>query len=118
MRSSTRSSEISRSTTNDYIRDAVRRKRPFLAHHDGRSLTVFATWLVEARILGADPLAGVKVPPQPNTRRKPFKDVDVPLIIRTAAESAAGERDVAIVVLALATGLRLDELRNLNWPEE
>lgn len=53
---------------NDYIRDAVRRKRPFLAHQDGRSLTIFAEWLVEAKILSVTPLAGVKVPPQPNTR--------------------------------------------------
>ncbi|HVR88914.1 MAG TPA: hypothetical protein VHG53_05140 [Candidatus Limnocylindria bacterium] len=81
----------------------------------GRALRVFSAWLVEARILHEDPLAGVKVPPQPNTRRKPFKDFDVPLIIRTAAQSGCGERDVAIVVLALATGLRLNELRSLQW---
>ncbi len=60
----------------------------------------------------------MKVPPQPNTRRKPFKDLDVPLIIRTAEQSGCGERDVAIVVLALATGLRLNELRSLQWPED
>jgi integrase len=110
--------DLTADTVNDYILDAVRRKRRFLAHHDGRALRVFSAWLVEARILLADPLAGVKVPPQPNTRRKPFKDLDVPLIIRTAEQSGCGERDVAIVVLALATGLRLNELRNLQWPED
>ena len=82
------------------------------------SLTIFAEWLVEANILSVNPLAGVKVPPQPNTRRKPFKDVDVPLIIRTAEQSGCGERDVAIVVLALATGLRLNELRSIQWPDD
>jgi integrase len=103
---------------NDYILATVRRKRRHMAHHDGRSLSIFSAWLVEARIITADPLAGVKVPPQPNTRRKPFKDLDVPLIIRTAEGSGCGERDVAIVVLALATGLRLNELRSLQWPED
>ncbi len=29
-----------------------------------------------------------------------------------------GERDVAIVVLALATGLRLNELRRIQWPDD
>lgn len=110
--------DLTAESANDYIRDAVRRKRRFLAHHDGRSLTIFAEWLVEANILSVNPLAGVKVPPQPNTRRKPFKDVDVPLIIRTAEQSGCGERDVAIVVLALATGLRLNELRSIQWPDD
>ena len=103
---------------NDYISGALARRRRFLAHHDGRALMILSTWLVEARILATDPLAGVKVPPQPNTRRKPFRDVDVPLIIRTAERGGCGDRDVAIVVLALATGLRLNELRSLHWPED
>ena len=111
-------SDLTAAGTNDYILDALRRKRRFLAHHDGRALRVFSAWLVEARILEDDPLAGVKVPPQPNTRRKPFQDLDVPLIIRTAAQSGCGERDVAIIVLALATGLRLNELRSLEWPQD
>jgi len=110
--------DLTAAAANDYILDAIRRKRRHLAHHDGRSLCVFSAWLVEARIVQDDPLAGVKVPPQPNTRRKPFKDLDVPLIIRTAAATGCGERDVAIVVLALATGLRLNELRTLEWPED
>ncbi len=36
---------------------AVRRKRPFLAHHDDRSVTIFAEWLVQAKILSVNPLA-------------------------------------------------------------
>lgn len=110
--------DLTANAVNDYILDALRRKRRFLAHHDGRSLCLFSAWLVEARILQEDPLAGVKVPSQPNTRRKPFTDLDVPLIIRTAEGSGCGQRDVAIVVLALATGLRLNELRSLQWPED
>lgn len=110
--------DLTAEAANDYILDALRRKRRFLAHHDGRSLCVFSAWLVEARILVEDPLAGVKVPAQPNTRRQPFRDLDVPIIVRTAAATGCGERDVAIVVLALATGLRLNELRALQWPED
>lgn len=110
--------DLTAAAANDYILEALRRKRRHLAHHDGRALRVFSAWLVESRILTADPLDGVKVPPQPNTRRQAFKDLDVPLIVRTAAASGCGERDVAIVVLALATGLRLSELRALQWPED
>lgn len=103
---------------NEYISDAISRRHPFVAHHDGRALTILSAWLVEARILRDDPLAGVKVPPQPSKRRQPFRDVDVPLIIRTAERTGCAERDVAIVVLALATGLRLNELRELHWPDD
>ena len=110
--------DLSADNANDYIRDALNRGKRFLAHHDGRALTIFTAWLVEARILREDPLAGVKVPSQPSTRRKPFTDLDVPLIIRTAEKSGCGDRDVAIVVLAISSGLRLNELRSLQWPDD
>ncbi|TMC43891.1 MAG: site-specific integrase [Chloroflexi bacterium] len=103
---------------NRYIDSLVRRKRKTTAHHDGRALAIFSEWCVEARIFPADPLAGFKVPKQPNNRRRPFQDEDVPLIRKAARDSDMGERDETIVVVAIACGLRKDELRNLQYPED
>ena len=90
----------------------------FVAHHDGVAAKQMAKWLVEARILAANPLDGVKVPKQPTKARAPFKDDEVRLILKVARESAQSERDEAILAVALACGLRLDELRRLQWPAD
>lgn len=90
----------------------------FVAHHDGVAAKQMAKWLVEARILAANPLDGVKVPKQPNSARAPFKDDEVRLILKAARESAQSERDEAILAVAFACGLRLDELRRLQWPSD
>ena len=60
--------DLTANAVNDYIRDAIRRKRRFLAHHNGRALRVFSAWLVEANLLREDPLASVKVPNRNPTR--------------------------------------------------
>ncbi len=46
--------DLTANALDDYILDAIRRKRRFLAHHDGRAPRVFSAWLVEARILLED----------------------------------------------------------------
>lgn len=110
--------DLTLADANEYIDSLTRRRRRTIAHHDARALAIFSAWCVAARILALDPLAGFTVPKQPSTRRQPFQDADIPLIRKAARETGCGERDEAIVVVALACGLRKEELRNLTWPED
>lgn len=103
---------------NAYVASLLRRKRKTTAHHDGRALANFTELCVEAHILPTDPLAGFRVPKQPNHRRQPFQDSDIPVIRKVARDSGMGEPDETIVVVALACAPRKDELRSLHWPED
>ncbi|MEP6762397.1 MAG: tyrosine-type recombinase/integrase, partial [Sporichthyaceae bacterium] len=103
---------------NAYITSLSRRKRKTMAHHDARAIVLFTQWCVEARVFERNPLAGLVVPKQPNNRRQPFADEDVRLICKTARATGCGERDEAIVVTAIACGLRKEELRQLYWPDD
>ncbi len=109
---------LSLSDANAYIEALTLRRRRTMAHHDARALAIFSEWCVAARILQNDPLAGFVVPKQPNVRRQPFRDADIPLIRRAARDTDCGERDEAIIVVAIACGLRKEELRNLAWPDD
>lgn len=111
-------SVVGATNVNAYVADAIKRRRKFLAHHDARALRLFSAWLVRARIFPVDPLSGVEVPRQPATRRQPFTVADFDLIRHAARNSGLGDRDEAIIVVAVGCGLRLDEMRNLMWPED
>jgi site-specific recombinase XerD len=111
-------SALTARNANAYIADCLKRKRKFLAHHDARSLRLFAAWLVRANVFVVDPLSGVEVPHQPKRRRKPFTTDEVALIRETARQSGMGDRDEAIVVTGLGCGVRLDEMCNLEWPQD
>lgn len=89
-----------------------------MAHHDASAIVLFTQWCIEARVFERNPLAGLVVPKQPNNRRQPFADEDVRLICKTARATGCGERDEAIVVTAIACGLRKEELRQLYWPDD
>jgi integrase/recombinase XerD len=89
-----------------------------IAHHDGGAAKRLAAWAVTATILGENPLAALSVPQQPKRRRKPFLDEEIPVILAAARASQHSERDVTIISLALACGLRKDELRGLRWPDD
>jgi integrase/recombinase XerD len=103
---------------NAYLDKQVAAGHRTIAHHDGGAAKRLAAWAVIAKILTENPLAALSVPTQPKRRRKPFKDAEVPLIIEAARASRNPERDVAIMTLVIACGLRKDELRNLQWPDD
>ncbi len=88
------------------------------AHHDGGTARRFADWLVRAKILIDDPLETITIPKQPKRRRAPFTDDQVPLILAATRGGQQPERDVTIVAIALCCGLRKDEIRQLNWPDD
>lgn len=103
---------------NSYLDGQITAGHSTIAHHDGGAAKRLAAWTVTAKILTENPLAALSVPAQPKRRRKPFLDAEVPLIIDAARASSNSERDVTIIVLALACALRKDELRNLRWPDD
>lgn len=103
---------------NAYLAEKIDAGHSTLAHHDGGLAKRLAAWLVQAKILAHDPLAGLAVPAQPKRRRKPFSDDEVPAILDAARASQHSERDVTIVALALACGLRKDEIRALRYPDD
>jgi integrase len=90
----------------------------YTAHHDAVAAKQLGQWLVTARILSEDPVATVHVPKQPKKGRPPFTDDQVRLIRAAAKDSPQSERDELAVVIALACGLRLDELRRIQWPDD
>jgi integrase len=111
-------SDFTAELVNAYLADKLAAGTFTLAHHDARAAKLLASWLVSARILDVDPLEQVVVPRQPKHRRKPFTDVQVPVILEAARVSQHSERDVTIVAVALACGLRKDEIRALRWPDD
>lgn len=110
--------ELTPVNTTRYVQECQARGKRHMASHDAVVLCLFARWLVEAGRLADDPLAGYKAPTQPKTRRQPFRDEDLPLIVQAAQRGRLGARNAAVVVLALASGLRLGELHALRWPED
>ncbi len=103
---------------NDILAEHLEAGHATIAHHDGGAAKRLAAWTVAAKILTANPLSGLTVPTQPKRRRKPFDDADVPLILAAARASQHSERDETIVSIALACGLRKDEIHNLAWPAD
>ncbi|HEY8861017.1 MAG TPA: tyrosine-type recombinase/integrase [Candidatus Limnocylindria bacterium] len=90
----------------------------FMARGDTAALKSLAKWMVKAGILQADPLAAVITPKVPRSRARPLDDRLIPQLLKVASETTMGARDRAIVALALSTGARPNELRQLRYPED
>jgi integrase len=104
--------ELTADNVNDFL--AANANHRTMARNDAIALRQLAQWAVKAGIFPLNPLATVELPKGHGTRRKPFTDAEVQVIIKTAAESRTGLRDQAIVVLGLATALRPAELWQLQ----
>lgn len=102
----------------EHIARKLREGKRHTAHHDGVAAKQLGQWLVNSRVLERDPIERVRVPKQPKKGRPPFTDDQVRLIRAAAKDSPQSERDELIVVIALACGLRLDELRRIQWPDD
>ncbi len=99
-----------------------RRKAPFAARYAAAVLKAFATWLAENQYLtgplGGSVLAAVKTP-RVDRRREAYTDQDVDTMIRVlnSGSNRSRARDKAAVLTLLATGLRLNELRELSYAD-
>ena len=106
---------------NRYVAEKMRTHPP-AARLAAATLRAFASWLHSAGITptpdGRHVLATVRIP-RVNRERSPFSDREYELVIRTisSASHRTRARDRAVVLTLLATGLRLNELRELRLPD-
>lgn len=108
--------DLDSAVVNQYLAERQRVSR-FTARAAAAVLKAMATWLAEAGIRhigGRSVLAGVRTPSVPQDVRRPLSDTDVEQVLRAAKGGRNGERDFALVMLALDCGLRLNELRELR----
>ena len=97
----------------------LRHGSPSRARYAAAILKSFASWLAAmsylATPLGGSVLSGVKTP-RVDRRREPYTDDEVRRMIKVLGENERGARarDKAVVLTLVATGLRLNELRELR----
>jgi site-specific recombinase XerD len=85
---------------------------PFRARGACTSLKRLGHWLVEENVLTESPLDRIKKTTEPEGVRQPLTDRELETIRFAAGRS--GTRDHALVVFLAATGLRLNEARELR----
>lgn len=79
-----------------------------------RTVRAFGSWVTREFELPASPLAGLPVPRVPQVLVASLREDDLRALLRATDTSAHPERDRAIVLLLLDTGLRLAEAAGLR----
>jgi site-specific recombinase XerD len=79
-----------------------------------RSLRAFASWLKSEFDLDRHPLQGLKTPRVPHTLIHSLRDSDVRALLTAAGQGRFGERDTAVLLVLLDSGIRLSELTGLH----
>ena len=79
-----------------------------------RSLRAFATWVQAEFELDRHPLQGLKTPRVPHTLIHSLRDSDVRALISAAGQGPFGDRDTAVLLVMLDSGMRLSELVGLR----
>lgn len=108
--------DVDPNVVNQYLAER-RRTSPYVARGACMSLKAFGSWLARLQIRhdrGRSLLAEVRAPKVPQDVRRPLSDADVELVLKAAQEGRHAERDYALLVLALDSGLRLGELCGLS----
>lgn len=78
-------------------------------------LRAFFNWCAAEGRLPASPMERVPAPKDPGDEVQPFADEEVARLLRAAGQTRQGERDRAIVLVLLDTGLRAQELCDLQY---
>jgi len=113
--------DLSPTTVQRFIAER-RRRAPFAARYAGAVLKAFGTWLANNQYLtgplGGSVLATVKVP-RVDRRREALSDKDVEVMLRVLrdGDNRNAARDRAVILTFLATGLRLNELREVRMTD-
>src|SRR5207244_11076733 len=79
-----------------------------------RSLRAFASWVQVEFDLDRHPLQGLKTPRVPRTLIHSLRDSDVRALLTAAGRGPFGERDTAVLLVLLDSGMRLSELTGLK----
>lgn len=93
--------------------NARRTVRPSTVHTYYRCLRAFVNFSVAEGLLDETPLRNVKPPRVPNDQVAPFTAEQVQALVDAARRTRAAERDVALVLMLVDTGVRVSELCGL-----
>jgi site-specific recombinase XerD len=93
---------------------ARRASRPSTVHTLFRCLRAFSNFCVAEGLLDETPLKNIKPPRVPNDQVQPLSPEQVQALVDAARRSRAPERDVALVLLLVDTGLRVSEACSLT----
>jgi site-specific recombinase XerD len=96
---------------------AKREARPATVHAYFRILRAFANFCVAEGLLGETPLRNVKAPRVPNDQIQPLSPEEVQALIDAARRTRAPERDVAVILMLVDTGMRASELMGLRMTD-
>ncbi len=107
-----------------YLAGKIKAGRASVARNDAIALKTFSRWLHDHGITPTDTLAAIRVPKPLRRGRPPYADHEIQAILKSTDRWAQDGnirqpyRDRAIVLLALDSGMRLDELRRLEYPRD
>ena len=79
-----------------------------------RTLKAFGAWLAAEYELEFHPLRGLRTPRVPQVLIRSLREPDLLRLIEAAARSRAPERDLAIILFMVDTGLRVSEVAGLS----
>jgi len=87
-----------------------------------RSVRAFWSWLLEEEIIDSNPFSKLKIPKPPRKVIATFSPNQIKSLLSAMSDSAEGYRGTVIVLTLLDTGLRVNELINLQmenvWLED
>jgi len=79
-----------------------------------RTIKAFGTWTAAELDLPANPVRGVPIPRVPDQLVPSLRDHEIARLIQAASESRHPQRDLALVLLMIDTGIRLSEVAALR----
>lgn len=79
-----------------------------------RSLRAFGSWIQSEFELDRHPLQGLKTPRVPRTLIHSLRDSDVRALLAAAGQGPCGDRDAALLLVMLDSGIRLSEVSGLH----
>jgi len=91
--------------------------RPVSQHAAARSIRAWLNFCVREELLDLSPMRNVQMPKRGSEILPAFTREDVDAMLRACQDSAYPERDAALVLVMLDSGLRAAELLALDWPD-
>jgi len=108
--------DVDPNVVNQYVAER-RRGSIWVARLAAATLKAFGSWLATSGILhdrGRSALAEIRTPKVPQDVRRALTDAEVDAVLKAAKDGRYPERDYALLMLMLDTGVRLNEARCLT----
>lgn len=79
-----------------------------------RTIKAFGTWIAAELDLPANPVRAVPIPRVPDQLVPSLRDHEIAHLVQAATESRQPQRDLALILLMIDTGMRLSEVAGLR----